>query len=160
MSRKKRYIENLTADQEQELKIGYKYGSSHDFRIRCQSILLSTQGKSVSELRDLLQVSVQSIYSWFNRWESEGISGLKIRPGRGRKRKLDIDNTDHRQAVKSALKRENRSAKQIRANLESKLGESLSDSTLRNFLKDLTTDIDASDSALNRNRTQGRWMKK
>lgn len=160
MSRKKRYIESLTAEQEEELLRGYRNGSSHDFRIRCQSILLSSQGKSIPEIRELFQVSNQSIYSWFNRWESEGILGLKIRPGRGRKPKLDISNTDHVQAVKTALKRENRSAKQLRAELESYLGQNLSDSTLRNFLKDLTTDIDASDSALSPNRTQGRWVKK
>ncbi len=160
MSRKKRYIENLTAEQEEALQKGYKNGSSHDFRVRCQSILLSSQGKSIPELRTLFQVSNQSIYTWFNRWESEGISGLKIRPGRGRKPKLDIDNTDHVQAVKTALKRENRSAKQLRSELESFLGQSLSDSTLRSFLKDLTTDTAASDSALSRNKTQGRWVKR
>lgn len=160
MSRKKRYIENLTAEQEQELEQGYKYGSSHDFRQRCYSILLSAQGKSVPEIKALLKVTHQSIYSWFNRWESQGIQGLKIRSGRGRKRKLDIDNTDHQQVVKQALKKENRSAKQLRQAIESKLGQSISDSTMRNFLKDLVTDTAASDSVLSPSRTQGRWLKK
>ena len=160
MSRRKRYIENLTADQTAELEQGYKYGSTHDFRLRCHSILLSHQGKSVPELMDSLGVSYQSLYKWFNRWEAEGIQGLKIRPGRGRKRKLDIDNTEHQQVVKVALKKENRSAKQLRQEIESKLGQPISDSTMRNFLKDLVTDTDASGSASNRSRTQGRWVKK
>lgn len=160
MSRRKRYIENLTSDQELELQEGYRHGTSHDFRLRCHCILLSYQGKSVPELMDLLQVSYQSVYKWFNRWEAEGITGLKIRPGRGRKRKLDIDNTEHQQVVKAALKKENRSAKQLRQEIESKIGQPISDSTMRNFLKDLVTDTDASDSASNRSRTQGRWVKK
>ena len=160
MSRRKRYIENLTAEQKQELEQGYKYGSSHDFRIRCYSILLSNQGKSIPEIRELLQVTNQSIYAWFNRWESAGIEGLKIRSGRGRKRKLDIDNAAHQEVVKQALKKENRSAKQLRQEIESQLGQPISDSTMRNFLKDLVSDTDASDSASNPSRTQGRWVKK
>jgi transposase len=160
MSRRKRYIENLTAEQKQELQQGYKYGSSHDFRLRCYSILLSNQGKSIPEIRDLFQVSLQSIYSWFNRWESDGIEGLKIRPGRGRKRKLDIDNTEHQKVVKQALKKENRSAKQLRQEIESQLGESISDSTMRNFLKDLVIDTEDFASASNPSRTHSRWLKK
>lgn len=160
MSRRKRYIENLTADQEQLLLAGYKYGHSHDYRTRCHCILLSWQGKSVPELKSLFQVSHQSIYQWFNRWEKQGIEGLKVRPGRGRKRKLDLDNSEHIQMVKQALKAENRSVKQLQQELESKLGQSLCDSTVRNFLKTLVTDTGASDSVSNPSRIRGRWVKK
>ena len=159
MARKKRYIE-LSLEQKTALEIGYKSGPSHDYRSRCQCILLSSEGWSVNELMDFFKVSRLSIYTWFNRYEEEGIDGLKIRPGRGRKRKLDVDNAEHVASVKAGLKKENRSIKQLREELESKLGTTIGNTTLRDFLKVLVTDTDASDSALNPNRTQGRWVKK
>ena len=160
MSRRKRYIESLTIEQKEELEQGYKKGATHDFRLRCQSILLSYRGKSVPELQELLGVTYQSLYAWFNRWESEGIEGLKIRPGRGRKPKLSIENIDHVKTVKQALKKENRTLNQLRQDVEAKIGQSISKSTLRSFLKDLITDTAASDSASNPSRMQGRWVKK
>lgn len=160
MSRRKRYIEKLTVAQEQVLQSGYKKGTSHDFRLRCQSILLSAQGMSIPQIREFLQVTNQSIYAWFNRWESEGIEGLKIRSGRGRKPKLDPTNKEHVQIVKKAIKRENRNLKQLRQDIEAKIGEPISNTTLRDFLKDLVFDIDASGSASNPSRIHGRWVKK
>ena len=111
MSRKKRYIENLTADQVSALENGFKYGKTHHYRSRCQCILLSYSGKSVPELCEFYQKSHLTIYNWFNRWESEGLSGLEIRSGRGRKRKLDFDNSDHVKLVQQSLRLENRNKK-------------------------------------------------
>lgn len=159
MGRKKRYIK-LTSEQKNALESGYKTGHSHDYRSRCHCILLSAEKWSVNELIDFLGVSRTSIYKWFNRYESEGITGLKIRSGRGRKRKLDIDNADHVATVKVGLSKENRSIKHLKQDLESKYKTTISDTTLRGFLKVLVTDIDVSVSALNPNRTQGRWLKK
>lgn len=160
MSRRKRYIQSLTAEQQSALESGYKYGKTHDFRLRCRCILLSAQGKSVPELKVLLEVSHLSIYQWFNRFESEGVEGLKIRPGRGRKRKLDIDSKDHIDIIKKGLSKENRSVQQLRQDLLNNHQIEVSDSTLRNFLKDLVTDTDDFDSVSNPSRIQGRWVKK
>lgn len=140
MSRKKRYIKELTADQIASLEKGFKYGSTHHFRTRCQCILLSYQGKSVAELCELYQKSHLTIYIWFNRWESEGIDGLNIRSGRGRKRKLDFDNADHVKQAKKSLKKENRNLNQLKNDLEDQLGLEISKSSLRRFLKRLVTD--------------------
>lgn len=159
MSRKNRYIQ-ITSEQKAALEKGHKTGPSHDYRSRCHCILLSAQKWSVKELKAFFKVSSLSIYKWFNRYEQEGIQGLQIRPGRGRKRKLDINNSDHVKTVKAGLAKENRSIKQLREELESKYGTPIGDTTLRDFLKVLVTDIDVSDSVLNPNRTQGRWMKK
>lgn len=123
-------------------------------------MLLSSEEWSVDQLMEFFEVSRLSIYNWFNRYENEGIDGLKIRSGRGRKRKLDIDNSEHVASVKAGLAKENRSIKQLRQELESKYNTAISDTTLRDFLKVLVTDTDASDSASNPSRTQGRWIKK
>ena len=159
MSRKKRYIE-LTPENKASLEKAHKTGHSHDFRIRCHCILLSAQKWSVEELKAFFNVSNLSIYNWFNRYEQEGIQGLRIRPGRGRKRKLDINNSDHVKAVKVGLSKENRSIKQLKEELESQFGTSIGDTTLRDFLKVLVTDTDASDSVSNPSKIQGRWIKK
>ena len=156
---KKRYI-NLTAEEQVVLEQAYKRGQTHDYRNRCHCMLLSAQGWSVAALSDFFKVSLLTIYNWFNRYEQEGIQGLKIRSGRGRKRKLDVNNSAHVKAVKSGLVKENRSIKQLKEELESQLGISLVDTTLRDFLKVLVIDIDASGSVSNPNRIQGRWMKK
>ena len=147
MSRSKRFIQNLTEEQKASLVEGYKNGSVHHFRIRCQCILQSSQGKTVSELSQLHNVSLLTIYKWFNRWESEGIQGLQIRSGRGRKRKLDFDNSDHVKQVKQSLKKENRNLNQLKADVESSLGFPISKITLRRFLKKLVTDTNDLENA-------------
>jgi transposase len=38
----------------------------------------------------IFEVRTRTIYTWMNSWESEGIYGLMIHPGRGRKPKLSI----------------------------------------------------------------------
>jgi len=159
MSRKKRYIE-LNSEQKVALELGFKKGHSHDFRSRCHCILLSSEEWSVNELMEFFEVSRLSIYNWFNRYQSEGIDGLKVRSGRGRKRKLDLDNSELVKTVKSELAKENRSLKQLRKELESKYNTTISRTTLHSFLKVLVTDTDVSDSASNPNRIRGRWLKK
>ena len=47
MSRKNKYIEELTQEQKSSLKKGYQRGKSHIFRRKCQCILLSHEGKRV-----------------------------------------------------------------------------------------------------------------
>ena len=147
MSRRKRFIQSLTEEQKASLLDGYKNGATHHFRVRCQSILQSSKGKTVSELSQLHGVSLRTVYIWFNRWESEGIQGLHIRSGRGRKRKLDFDNSDHKKQVKQSLKKENRNLNQLKTDIESSLGFPISKITLRRFLKKLVTDINGLESA-------------
>jgi len=147
MSRKKRYIQNLTVQEIEALNNGYKNGLTHHYRNRCQCILLSFEGNSVSDLCQFYEVSKLTIYAWYNRWENEGIEGLQIRPGRGRKRKLDFDNSDHVKQVKKSLKVENRNLNQLKNDLEAELNLEISKSSLRRFLKRLVTDTNDLDNA-------------
>lgn len=55
MSRKKRYIENLTEQDIANLKQGRKAEGSYQFRDRCHAILLSFSGKTVGEIAKLFQ---------------------------------------------------------------------------------------------------------
>lgn len=140
MSRRKRYISELNEEQKSSLENGYKFGDSPIFRRKCHCILLSHSGKSVSELQQIFGVSKQSLYSWFNQWENQGIDGLALQPGRGRKPKLHLEDTTQVEFIKTLVENDPKDLKQVVSKLNSDLGIDLSKKTLKRFLKNLTTD--------------------
>lgn len=81
---KKRFIE-LSEVEKITLQEGEKNGKAAIFRQRCQCLRLSSEGYQVKELAQIFRVSKICVYSWFKRWESSGIVGLRDKPGRGRK---------------------------------------------------------------------------
>lgn len=137
MSRKNRFIEKLTAAQKSALEKGYRHGRSHITRRKCQSILLSHSGKTVKELQDFFAVSGNTIYSWFNQWESEGIKGLELKPGRGRRPKLDIQNEQQVQKIKTLVENEPQNLNRVVGQIKSEMSVDLSKKTLQRFLKNL-----------------------
>jgi len=136
------------------LQEGHKNGAQFQFRNRCQCLVLSSQGMPVSQLTTLFDVSDITIYSWFDRWEKVGLSGLMNKPGRGRKPILSLQNTDHVKSVKAAIKKNPQSVKAVVAQLEIVLDEKMSVDTVKRFLKNLTTVSIASGPRPN----QGRWV--
>ena len=140
MSRKKRFIEKLTEEQKSSLEKGYRNGKSHIFRRKCQCILLSHKGKTVSELQKLYSVNRVSIYTWFNEWEAQGIDGLKLKPGRGRPPKLRLEDQKQVKTVKTLVENEPKNLNRVVGQLKSELGIELSKKTLKRFLKNLNTD--------------------
>lgn len=139
-----RYIKSLTTDQQQALRAGHQQGKSHHYRRRCQAILLSAEGYSVQELAAMLQVKDLSIYQWFNRFEADGVVGLLTRSGKGRKPLLKLTNQAHLEIVTSSIDRQAQRLKIAKADMEKQLGYSLSESTLKRFLKKLVTAGNAS----------------
>ena len=137
MSRKKRYIKSLTASQKAKVEAEFKHGKSHAFRQRCHAILLSDSGHSVPQITSILSVTQQSVYSWFDRWESDGISGLKTRKGQGKKPLLKMDNKDHVEGVEKAVNRVNKKGGNLLAEVEAELDleGGLTRRILRSFLK-------------------------
>jgi len=147
MGRKFKYIEKLTEEQKSSLKKGYQRGKSHLFRRKCQCILLSHERKSTPELAALFGVDEQSIRKWFKLWETQGIEGLQLKPGRGRKPKLRVDELKHVQTVKTLVENEPKNLNRVVGQLKSELGLDLSKRTLKRFLKNLNTDGNDSDVA-------------
>lgn len=159
MGRKHRYIK-LTEPERAALEAAHKKGETHDYRTRCHCILLSNEAWKMEELSDFFKVNRRTISAWMTRYETEGLKGLEIRDGRGRKLKLNIENPSHVELVKKSLKKECRGIKQLRQDVEEQLNTSIGATTLRDFLKALVTDSDDSGTASNPNRIQGRWVKK
>ena len=58
-------------------------------RIKATALWNLGRGRPVREVADFLGVSATSISNWTRRFRSEGISGLAVRPGRGRKARAD-----------------------------------------------------------------------
>ena len=121
------------------LQEGHKNGSQFQFRNRCFCLILSSQGKSVSELTQFFDISRITIYSWFDAWEQKGIAGLMNRKGQGRKPILSLQNSEHIKRVKNAIARNPQSVKSAVAELESKIGSRMHPETLKRFLKNLVS---------------------
>lgn len=153
MSRKKRFI-NLTESEKMTLEEGRKNGNQYQFRDRCQCLLLSNQGQSTSELKSIFKVNLQTIYSWFNRWELNGIAGLMNRPGQGRKVKLSLDNEQHVKVLADLVDDYYQDVERIRAELEKKFNLTLSKDTVKRYLKKITFDGAAFDVAQKKDKIQ------
>ncbi|MEJ8764177.1 helix-turn-helix domain-containing protein [Phocaeicola sp. HCN-40430] len=74
----------LSESDSLKLEKGYHNSSIHNYRIRCKSILLKSTGKSASEIAEIFDVTVPTVYAWIKRYKENGIKGLKTRPGQGR----------------------------------------------------------------------------
>jgi transposase len=129
----------LTCEQRQALESGLKQGKSHCFRMRCQSILLKSEGRTSKEVGAITDMSHVSVNSWVKRYKTDGISGLYTRSGRGRKAILSV--LEDKESILSSIKANRQRMRTAKAEWESKSGKSVSDSTFKAFLKSLADDI-------------------
>jgi len=146
----------LSEEELLTLQEGHKNGAQFQFRNRCQCLVLSSQGKTVSELAQFFEMNPITIYGWFDRWENNGIAGLMNQPGRGRKPILSLQNPVHIESVKTAVKKNAQSIKQMVAELETALETEMSVDTVKRFLKNLVSPTHASAPRS----VQGRWVLK
>lgn len=142
----------LTGAQRAALEKGYRTGSSHAFRLRCQMILLKGERRSSSEIAGLLGCCEVVVNNWLKRYESEGIDGLRTKPGRGRKPVLDADEDLPR--VKAAVAANRQRLSLAKAELEAELGKSFSTKTLERYIKNMMLAINESDAVPPRSRTR------
>jgi transposase len=120
------------------LESGLKQGDSHCFRNRCQVLLLKSEGRSSKDVGLITGMSHVSVNSWVKRFKAEGIFGLHNKPGQGRKPVLD---SEDKQGLLEAVKNHRQRLQTAKAEWEASRGKSISDSTLRRFLKVLTENI-------------------
>lgn len=139
MSRKLKFIEKLSEEQKSSLQKGYRFGKSPLFRRKCHCILLSHNRQTIAQLSELFEVSQHSIRVWLKRWESGGIMGLELKPGRGRKPKLKQAEPSHVKKVKELIENEPQNLNQVKEQIANDLDINLSKRTLQRFLKNLNT---------------------
>ncbi len=133
---KKKFIE-LTQVEKITLQEGEKNGKARAFRQRCHCLRLSSEGYEVKELASIFRVCEISIYTWFKRWERDGIVGLSDKPGRGRKPILRAEDLE---LVKEKVEANAQRLKIARSILKEELGREFSTKTLKRFLKSLIAD--------------------
>jgi len=75
--------------------------------MRCQSILLKSEGRTSKEVGSITGMSHISVNSWVKRYKSGGISGLSTKPGRGRKPIIspELDKSAILEAIKANRQR-------------------------------------------------------
>lgn len=114
------------------LQEGYAQGHSPAFRKRCQMILLKSQGRTSSEIGQIVGSCEMSVHNWVHRYQQEGIAGLHTRPGRGRQAILQESDVS---VVLATVKEHRQRLSVAKAELEEKLGKSFCRKTLADFVK-------------------------
>ncbi len=126
-------IVQLSDEQREELKEGRRNGKSHAFRERCQMILLKSEKRPSHEIAHFLGCHKITVNQWVKRFEAEGMAGLKMRPGRGRRAILQVSTDLSR--VRAAVIRSRQRISLAKAELEAELQKPFSTTTLKRFLK-------------------------
>jgi len=129
-----RYVK-LESSARQELENVYHTHAKSHVRQRAHCLLLSDQGYSVPMLADIFSTRTHTVRGWFNRWETEGISGLEIRPGRGLKPAINETDTVFVSSIKEEVSLNPRNLHQVVERLNARWNTSLSARQLKSFLK-------------------------
>ena len=142
----------LTPAQRTALEKGYREGSSHAFRMRCQMILLKSEQRTSAQTADILGCCAVVVNNWIKRFTADGIDGLRTKPGRGRKPILDAEK-DLAQ-VKAAVKANRQRLSLAKTELETALDKKFSHKTLGRYIKNMVGAINASENVPLRSRTR------
>lgn len=130
-----RQVRPLKENELKELEYNYKNGDKHHFRLRCQGILLSNEGLSVTEIALRLKKQKDTIYSWLNSYESQGVNGLKNAKGQGVKARLDSLTEEQLDSLEKAVKDEPQNLNKVGAFLSQLFGFKVTKLMLIRFLK-------------------------
>lgn len=135
----------LTEDERAALESGWRRGSSHAFRQRCQMILLKSRRLPSKEVARQVGCCEVVVNTWLKRYQAHRLDGLKTRQGRGRRpilhQKTDLE------AVRRAVQKNRRRISLARAELQEELGREFSTLTLKRFLKKTAAASSACDEA-------------
>ncbi len=125
-------IIELTEENRQELENGWRNGTSHAFRQRCQMILLKSEQHTSLEISKLVGSCEMTVNNWLKRYQAEDFKGLQMRPGRGRKSILEAEDLEQ---IKAQVKASRQRISVAHAELEASLEKGFSLTTLKRFLK-------------------------
>jgi transposase len=129
----------LTTAQRQELETGLREGRSHCLRMRCQSILLKSEGCKSKDTGRITGMSDAGVNSRLKRYKSEGMSGLQTKAGRGRKPIIDM--ASDKASILSAVRADRQRMQTAKAEWEKESDKSVSSNTFKTFLKSLADGI-------------------
>lgn len=97
-----RYIQ-LKQDIAIQLQEIIKTDKRHKSRMRAQALLLSNQGKKITEIVDIIGYSQRTLYRWFDRFNDKNINSIHELLGRGRKPLLNVK--EHSNSIRIHIKK-------------------------------------------------------
>lgn len=127
-----RYIKDLTQETLNILERIYKHSKYYQVRQRAHCIQLSYQGYSIVELMKIFQVSRNTIYNWFNSWESSRLVGLYNQRGRGRKKTF---NAEQEEQIKQWVKETPKDLNKVQEKIEKTWEIPISKKTIKRVIK-------------------------
>ena len=142
----------LSVDERAALENGHRNGKNHAFRNRCQVILLKSEGRTSKEVGLIAKMSNMSVDAWVRRFKSEGVAGLRTKPGRGRKPLLDKEKD--KESILAVVKSNRQRVDMAKAEWEAAQGgRSVSRDVFRRFLKALAAGTSESGAGASENPT-------
>jgi transposase len=125
-----RYV-TLKIDEIEALELAMK-SSNNTIRKRSHCLLLSDQGRMITDMATIFDVDRRTIERWFDKWEKEGLNSLPITTGRGVKTRLK----GLEEVLSKQLESHGRNLKNVLLYLEEEHNIRICKKTLQNFLKD------------------------
>lgn len=132
---------HLTDQELQAIEMAIRHDRRPEVRQRSTAIRLLHLGYKPEQVAEMQAVSKPTIYSWIDRWRSDGVEGLANRPKSGRPLKAD---DEYSLALLEVIEKEPSelgydfsiwTIDRLRAHLEQQTGISLSESRFRALLK-------------------------
>ena len=81
----------ISSDQRQELQKCARTGQPGYVRAKALVLVNVADGRSVQEVSRIFRVSRWSVYVWQRRYMGEGLDGLRVQAGRGRKARANLE---------------------------------------------------------------------
>ena len=91
MGRKVKQLKNYTTEQVETL---FESDENHRIGVKLYAVLQLTRGYSSRALEEFFRTSFKQICNWADRFDAEGVGGLRIKPGRGRRSRLTVQQKD------------------------------------------------------------------
>ena len=121
---------SLTPEQRRELELGIREDKRHCFRMRCQSILLKSEGRTSKDVGSITGMCNVSVDTWVKRYKSNGLEGLVTKQGRGRKSIIADSDKD---SILSAVKSNRQRMQTAKAEWEQQSGKKVCTNTFKRF---------------------------
>jgi transposase len=112
---------------------GMRDGKTFSYRQRCEIILLKADNRTSKDVAKEVGCCEVSVNNWMKRFQEQGMIGLVLRKGRGRRSILEKDSD--LEAIRRAVQKNRQKVSLARAELETELGKEFSTLTLKRFLK-------------------------
>jgi transposase len=123
----------LTDGDRAALVKGMRDGKTFSYRQRCQMILLKADSLPSKEVAKEVGCCEVVVNTWMKRYQEQGIAGLALRKGRGRRSILEKESD--LEAIRRAVQKNRQKVSLARVELEAELGKEFSTLTLKRFLK-------------------------